>query len=206
MASYSKTVKVDIVKSVLKSVFDEKFKPLCEEKLALANRIYNDKFTPELVESLKSLPELFTHKSSALCINVRGEMRELTNSGTISPAYSQVKAEYKENFNLKLEERVKWLVPSCRDYEIRRFLTFPADSQICIDFVDLEERTDSLLKEYNDLAVELHTVVFSVGSVKQLLKVWPEAKDHIPVTEKKSKELTVQTKNLNEKIKSLKAA
>ena len=76
---------------------------------------------------------------------------------------------------------------------------FEADHAITIRFHELENAARDLDDRTDALKTQVRAVVNSVSTVKQLLNVWPEAKELLPATveESKSKLPAVQVETLN---------
>lgn len=76
---------------------------------------------------------------------------------------------------------------------------FEADHALTIRFHELENAAKDLDDRADTLKTQVRAVVNSVSTVKQLLNVWPEAKELLPATveESKSKLPAVQVETLN---------
>lgn len=77
--------------------------------------------------------------------------------------------------------------------------TFDADHPLTTRFHELENAGKDIEDRAEALKVQVRAVVNSVSTVKQLLNVWPEAKELLPATveESKSKLPAVRVENLN---------
>lgn len=84
-------------------------------------------------------------------------------------------------------------------YAARNRPVFAADHQFAIQFHQLEGIGADISDRAEALKVQVRAVVNSVSTVKQLLNVWPEAKELLPETvdEAKSQLPAVQVETLN---------
>lgn len=149
----TKQIKDRIVANILDDTFGARETALKEEKVALADDIYFNYYTPYKT-TMSKLPAAFFYSSSSFSIKIGGYGR------TVHMSTSRLFSAQHTYGSVHLDDKGV--------FEAR--------------YVELMKKSDALIKDKDGLERTLRSVIEPVTTDKKLVEVWPEVNKWIPTT------------------------
>ncbi|MFH1806866.1 MAG: Nmad5 family putative nucleotide modification protein [Pseudomonadota bacterium] len=164
---------------ILKDLINHKFAAEDAQLFAVENQIgddiYADFYGPAIIKKMDDMPDGALPRADMARVNIAGF-----------------------NLNISMSKLRPIFHTDKRGHEVfNAGRTYPRDHEIAKRWTALENRRSVLSADKRDAKAQAGAVLYSAGTVKRLLEIWPEVKPFIPAEPPQAQLPVIITADLN---------